>query len=170
MEAFVGLEECFLDSPPYRERLSRCDGHLQEVEQCLRLVLKNARAVIVSSQELSQHSRAFADSLVELGRLEANRPSRCPPLPFNGIRDLQNWSDGQHISIVVPPLALLIGTLSSVPGRGTEENRGGATELLPAAGDGLCGSVGFALADRPAHDARIAEAMGTLWRRISPCQ
>lgn len=46
MEDVLDLEECFLDSPPYRQRLARCDNHLQEVEQCLRNVLKAARSVI----------------------------------------------------------------------------------------------------------------------------
>lgn len=46
----VGLEECFLDSPLYRERLTRCDTHLQAIEQCLRTVLKSARSVIAVTE------------------------------------------------------------------------------------------------------------------------
>lgn len=42
----VELEECFLDSPLYRERLTKCDNHLQAIEQCLRTALKSARSVI----------------------------------------------------------------------------------------------------------------------------
>jgi hypothetical protein len=46
----LNLDECLLDSPPYRQRLNRCDAHLQEVEQCLRSVLKSARSVIAHTQ------------------------------------------------------------------------------------------------------------------------
>lgn len=42
----IDLEDCFLDSPPYRDRLTKCDQHVQDVEHCLRNVLKTARGVI----------------------------------------------------------------------------------------------------------------------------
>lgn len=105
------LGECFLDSPPYRARLQRCDTHLVEIEQCLRTVLKTARGVISATHgiiqiailmliywELSEQYGAFADSLAELGRLEANRPTREDYMQFFGANDLESWTAGQHIS------------------------------------------------------------------------
>lgn len=46
----VDLNECFVDSPPYRRQLAQCDGHLAELEHCLRGLLKGARAVIDTTQ------------------------------------------------------------------------------------------------------------------------
>lgn len=53
-EDVIDLEECFLDSPPYRDRLGRCDQHLQDVEHCLRSVLKTARGVITATHGTHQ--------------------------------------------------------------------------------------------------------------------
>ncbi|PJF17794.1 hypothetical protein PSACC_02406 [Paramicrosporidium saccamoebae] len=102
MEDVVNLEECFLDSPPYRQRLARCDTYLQEVEQCLRTVLKTARTVITGTEELSEHYNAFAECLTELGRLEANRPTRETYQPFDG--DMASWTAGQHIMFLAEEL------------------------------------------------------------------
>lgn len=52
---------------------------------------------------MASQYKEFCESLAELGRVEANRPTRELQLSFHGTRDLQSWSDGQHISKSYPP-------------------------------------------------------------------
>lgn len=46
----IELEDCFQDGPHYRDKLIRCDNHLQALEHGLKDVLKSARSVIEQSR------------------------------------------------------------------------------------------------------------------------
>lgn len=95
----IDLEDCLLDSPLHRERLARCDNYLGSVESSLRTLVKTARELVTLLQALSQSQDALAEALIEVGRVEANRPTREQVYrPFFGVSDLESWSTGQHIS------------------------------------------------------------------------
>lgn len=95
----IDLEDCLLDSPPYRERLARCDNYLSNIEGSLRTLIKTARELANLLHALSQSQDALAEALIEVGRVEANRPTREPAYtPFFGVSNLESWSTGQHIS------------------------------------------------------------------------
>ncbi len=70
----IDLEECFLDSPPFRRKLAHCDTHLGEMEQCIKTAVRAARALAETTREVAVRSAVLSDALFVLARLQSSRP------------------------------------------------------------------------------------------------